>query len=117
MARVFGLLIIIMIVGLIFLGLGKQISSALQAGKRLDTSAEEVDKLQKQNRQLRERLAEVQKYSFIEEIARNKLNMGRAGETVVVVPERVVNQVLGAKKQAEEIKLPNWQGWLKLFTH
>ncbi len=117
MTRYIGLFIIVMVVGLILLGLGKQIGTALQAGKRLDTAAQQVDLLQQQNRQLKQKLAEVQKYNFIEQIARNKLNMGKPGETVVVIPEKAINQVLGAQKTLPEIKLPNWQGWLKLFIH
>jgi cell division protein FtsL len=117
MTKFLGLFFIILVVALILLGLGKQIGTALQAGKRLDTAAEEVDKLQQQNRNLREKLSDAQRYNFIEDIARNKLNMGKPGETVVVIPENALNQVLGAKKAVEEIKLPNWQGWLKLFTH
>ncbi len=117
MTKYSGLFIIVLVVGLILLGLGKQIGTALQAGKRLDTTAQQVDTQQQQNRQLKAKLAEVQKYNFIEQIARNKLNMGKPGETVVIIPEKAINQVLGAQKQIPEINLPNWQGWLKLFTH
>lgn len=115
--RFFGLFLVILVVGLILLGLGKQIATALQAAKRLDVAADQVDKLQQENRQLKDKLAEAEKYNFIEQIARDKLNMAKPGETIVVIPENAVNQVLGAKKVVEEVKLPNWQGWLKLFMH
>ena len=112
-----GIFVIVLLVGLIFLGLGKQIATALQAGQRLDNAAAEVNQLQKTNQELKSKLEEVQKISYVEEIARDKLSMAKPGETLVVVPEKAVDQVLGAQKVVQEIKLPNWQGWLKLFTH
>lgn len=117
MIRLISLLTVILIVALILFGLGRQIYLALQAGKRLDTAAEEVSNLQQQNRTLRERYTQAQKYDFIEEIARDKLNLAKSGETLIVIPERAINKVLNAQKQIPEVKLPNWQGWLKLFTH
>jgi len=112
-----GLFIICLLVGLIFLGLGKQIATALQAGKRLDDAAYQVGQLQKTNQELKSKLQEVEKIGYVEEIARDKLSMAKPGESLVVIPEKAVDQVLGAQKVVPEIKLPNWQGWLKLFTH
>ncbi len=117
MIKLFSILIIVLIVGLILFGLGKQIYFALQAGKRLDNAAEEVNGLQQQNRILREKLAQTQKYDFWEEIARNKLNLIKPGESLVIIPDQAINRVLSAQKKIEPLNLPNWQGWLKLFTH
>lgn len=96
-------------------GLGKQFYSSLQTGERLEVEIEEVDRLQKRNAQLKKRLEEVQTPQFIEEAARNKLNFSRPNETVIIIPQEEIDKVLNAEKKVEEIKLPNWQAWLRLF--
>ncbi len=110
-------MLIILLSSFFIIGLGRQISSALQASARLDQSASEASKLQDKNRLLRQQLEQVEDYSFVEEISRNKLNMVKPGETVVVIPDEVIKRVLSANTKAEEVKLPNWQGWLRLFFH
>ena len=52
---------------------------------------------------------------FIEQQARDKLGLAKEGETIVIIPEEKINQVLGMAKQVVEPRLPNWQGWLRLF--
>ncbi len=108
---------IILLVLLGLFGLGKQISKALEAGHRLDKAADNLNKLQQENRELQNRLVQVQRLEFIEEQARNKLNLAKKGETIVVIPQEEIDKVLGLNKKVKEIKLPNWQGWLKLILH
>lgn len=106
---------IILVVGLILISLIKQISESLDVGKRLDQEVEEVTKLQEENKRLKKRLEEVLKVEFIEEVARNKLNLSRANETVVIIPQEMISQVIAASQEIKEPQLPNWQGWLRLF--
>lgn len=107
----------------IFLGLlaiynlGKQISTALTAGQRLDKAVDEYSSLQEENKMLRGKLSQVSQYSFVEGVIRNKLNMSKPGETVVIIPQEAIDNILGAEKKMPEVKLPNWQGWLKLIFH
>lgn len=109
-------LIIVVIIAVILLGLGKQISTALQAGERLDREAVEVSKLQDKNNQLKKQLEEVKTYQYWERVARDKLNLVKPGETVVIIPDESVDKVLGLYEHTvEEIKTPNWQGWLNLL--
>ncbi len=96
--------------------LGQQLINSLQAGYRLDQEMAKLANLQQQNQQLRSRLKEIQSPQFIEQQARDKLNLGRSGETMVIIPQDKIDQILGLSKKVEEIKIPNWQGWLKLFT-
>lgn len=103
------------VAGLILISLIKQISESLDAGKRLDREVEEVTGLQEENKKLKRRLEEVLKLEFIEEVARNKLNLSRTNETVVIIPQEAVNQVIASNQEVKESKLPNWQGWLRLF--
>jgi len=110
-----GLLVILALTAIF--NLSKQISSAIQAGGRLDQSADELSALQQQNRKLKDQLTQASKYDFIEQIARNKLNMGKPGETVVVIPQSSIDNILGMEKKVIPVKLPNWQGWLNLIFH
>lgn len=91
-----------------------QINDALRSGERLSFQAETVYKLEAKNRELKKKLSEVQSREFIEKEARNKLGLGKVGETIVIIPEEKLKMILGASQSAE-IKLPNWLGWLKVF--
>lgn len=117
MRKLFIIIVIIIVALVILTSLGRQISNALSSGSRLDQAADELTRIQDKNRKLKEKLAEAKNPQIIESILRDKLNLQRPGETVVIIPEELLNKVLGVKKQVEEIKIPNWQGWLRLFIH
>lgn len=117
MLKKFGTLVIILILIIATLSLGRQIYSSLRSSSRLDTAADSLSKLQAENRRLKRKLEEVSQYDSLEEIARDKLGLARSGETVVIISPKDIDQVLGAQKKVEEVKLPNWQGWLKLIFH
>ena len=92
-----------------------QITDALKSGERLSTAAEKVYKLEAKNKELIQKLKEIQSPEFIEEMARNKLGLGKAGETIIIIPEEKIKEILGASNSAQEIRLPNWLGWLRVF--
>lgn len=92
-----------------------QIFSTLKAGDRLKEVTDNLQSLEVKNKELREKLEEVKKPEFIETQARDKLGLVKEGETLVIIPQEKIDEVLGMTKKIEEIKLPNWQGWLKLF--
>lgn len=92
--------------------------TAFRSGDRLSRSLEQLSKLEAQNADLKKKLAESQSLGFVEAQARDKLNLVKAGETVVIIDQKKLQAVLGAyATQSAQIKLPNWQGWLKLFWH
>lgn len=107
---------IILIVLLIGYNLIVRIMDALRSGERLSQAADKVYQLEGKNKQLKQKLKEVQSGEFIEEQARNKLGLGKAGETVVIIPEEKLNLVMGASRSAQ-VRLPNPLGWLKVFWH
>lgn len=109
--------IFILVLGMIaFLySLVNQIYSSIQAGKRLDDAAEELVRLQNKNSELKKKLVEVLSLEFVEKQARNKLNLARPGETIVIISQKEIDRVLGLNQVAAESRLPNWQAWLKLF--
>lgn len=112
--KIFLILLVVLLLGFLIKS-GEQIYNSLQADKRLSDEIESLAKLQKQNSELKKRLAEVQGVAFIEEQARDKLNFSRPGETVVVIPQEEIDKILSLENPVSEIKLPNWQGWIRLF--
>jgi len=111
---IIGLIILVLLV--IAYNLIKQIMEATKSGERLSQAADVVYQLEVKNRELKDKLKQIQSPEFIEEKIRNKLGLAKAGETVVVIPEEKLKSVLGASSSAQ-IRLPNWLGWLKLFWH
>ncbi len=113
---IFIIVIVIVAVG-ILTGLSRQIASALEASKRLEDEASQVTKLTEKNNQLKKELSDAQSPDSIEKIAREELNLAKPGETVVVIPPDLISKVIEDNKPKIEPKLPNWQGWLRLFIH
>lgn len=109
------LVTVIFIAALIAYNLVSQIGDAIKSGERLSQEVEEVYQLEAQNRQLKKRLSEIQSEEFLEEVARNKLGFGKKGETVIIIPEEKIRQILGSTASAQEARLPNWLGWWKVF--
>lgn len=107
-----GLIILISLV--VAYNLLTQIMEAAKYGERLSQAAETVYKLETKNKELKKKLSQIQSPEFIEEQARNKLGLSKQGETVVIIPEEKLKQVLGTTESAQ-IRLPNWLGWLKVF--
>lgn len=95
--------------------LGRQIYQSLGVDSRLKMETDSLLQLQKKNSELKKKLAEVGSMEFVERQARDKLNLSRPNETIMIIPEGEINKVLGAEiiKKIEEI--PNWLGWLRLF--
>lgn len=108
------ILAMVILLGLLY-GLGKQIYQSLQIGSRLDTETETLASLQKKNSELKNQLKDVETIRFIEGEARNKLNLARPNETVVIIPKEVVDKVLNSQIEQQTTQIPNWQGWLNLF--
>ena len=107
----FGLVILLTVTWNI---IGQSIST-LKSGDRFQSATDELHSLEVKNKELKEKLEQVKNPRFIETQARNKLGLVKEGETLVIIPQEKIDAVLGLAKKAEEIKLPNWQGWLKLF--
>ncbi len=109
-------LLTILAIFLLVYSLINQILAAFKSGERLSQSAEVAYSLEAKNQELRKKLTEIKSPTFIEQQARDKLGLSKKGETVVIIPEEKLRQVLGASQSAR-IRLPNWLGWLKLFFH
>lgn len=114
MSRKIGLITVLIVAAVLLYSFIGQIYNSLEAAKRLDQEQDQLDKLKKENQELKKRAQQVSSWQFIEQQARNKLGYSREGETVVIIPESELAKVLEEKKP-QEVKLPNWEGWVRLF--
>ena len=92
----------------------QQITNTIKSSDRLSTAANTVYQLEVKNRQLKQKLSQIQSAHFIEEQARNKLGLAKNGETIVIIPAEKLKQILGASQSAK-VRLPNWLGWWRVF--
>lgn len=111
------ILVVVIIAVIFFLSFGliKQISEALQSGKRLESAVDNLRRLQQENARLKNRLTEVQSEDFIEHQARNKLNFVYPQETIVVISDEEIEKVKKIIKKEEIVVLAKWQKWLNLL--
>lgn len=109
------IIVALLVMAIILYGLGKQIVDSLQSGERVGAEERKLAELQQKNAALKQRLAEVNSLPFLEAQARDKFNLARPNETVVVIPEAEIDKILQASKPPEQPKISNWQGWLNLF--
>lgn len=105
---------------LIFLGgavaifnLSWQTYSLLKRQDLFVQKEKKLAELKNKNQELKETLKGVQSQEFIEKEAREKLNMGKRGEVVVILPN---NRTIKQPNNKEE-DLPNWKKWYKLFFY
>ncbi len=105
---------IILLVFVIVYNLLVQIFDALKSGERLSVAADKVYHLQVKNKELKEKLFQTELPEFIEQQARDKLGLGKNGETVVIIPEDKLKLIMGVS-QSVEVRVPNWLGWWKVF--
>lgn len=101
---------------LVAYNLASQITAALKSGDRLSAAAEAVYQLEAKNKQLKNKLSQIQTPQFIEKQARDKLGLAKAGESIVVIPEDKLKLIMGASTSSQP-RYPNWLGWWKVFFH
>jgi len=87
--------------------------------KRIETKRQEVEDLEKEVGFLEEEIEFYQSEGFLEEEARNRLQLVKPGETLIVVPEEAqkeLNERVSQIESESENRSPNnWQEWAKLF--
>jgi len=111
--KVINLAVLVIGIGLI-ISLSRDIWRLLKAGDRLKQAQLKVQNLEEESVKLQEQKDYYQSEEFVEEQARNKLNLSKEGETVVVLPANV-RELVGRQKSKEPEKIPNWKKWQRLF--
>lgn len=111
--KVFNWLIFLVGLGLI-VSLTRDILRLLKADDRIKQAQLRVEKLERENIELSELREYYQSEAFIESQARNKLNLAREEETVVILPPNV-SELVGWQEPTEPEQIPSWRQWLQLF--
>ncbi len=113
---------LLLVIGLyLVVSLSRSIYFLSQKTKDIEDAQIRVEEDIKNNTKLNRELIEIQSPEFIEKQAREKLNMSRPKETVVVIPKELIEQTASQTatysasffNRPEEI--PNWKKWWNLF--
>ena len=107
-----------MIIFLLSIGLIVKITGDIlrltKAVRQIKTTEKQVSKLKEEKEKLSQEYQYYSSEDFIEEEARNKLNMARPGETIVILPPNL-EELLSRPKTSKESFIPNWKKWWNLF--
>lgn len=106
---------VIILTGIVLaISFSRDIIRLLKSDDRIGEAVLKVEELEEENRRLKEQEEFFASEEFVEEQARNRLNMSREGETVVLLPPNVSELVNGAVPTPAP-ELPNWKKWCQLF--
>lgn len=111
-----GILQILIIFGCIMavIGLTRSIIELRGRSNMAEERQGELDKVKKENEELKKRYEEVQTPEFVEREIRERLGLVKEGETLVLVDK---NQSPRSEQPVSnsDPQLPNWKLWTKLF--
>jgi len=93
-------------------GLIQRTFSLWQKQQIVSQTEEELERVKKENKDLKAQLEVVRQPGYKEEQARDKLFYVKPGEQIVLLPEQKTtsSEVLGENKEED-----NWMKWLTLF--
>jgi len=106
---------LILILGIyLVIVLSRELFNLLKKGERIEKMEEKIEGLKMKNQESKERLEYVKSEEFVEKEVRDKLNMAKEDEVIVVLPEGLELRDQQLEASSEE-DWPNWKRWLKLF--
>ena len=111
--KVVSLGVFLLCLGLI-VSLSRDIFRLLKVGDRVEQAQQELKELEAKNDELKAKKEYYQSEAFVEEQARNKLNLSREGETVVTLPENL-EELIAHQGPDEPEEIPVWKQWVNLF--
>ena len=112
-SRIIQFAIIILGISLI-VNLSRDILRLLKAADQVKLAEQKVEELKTEKEKLVKKKEYYQSAEFIEEEARNRLNMARPGETIVVLPANI-EELASRRQRSQTPDLPNWEKWWRLF--
>lgn len=110
--------LLILVLGIyLIVSLVQQSVSLWRAEERIKMAQRKAEEARQENEKLVEELKYVQSEEFVEKEARDKLGLGKEGETIVVLPQDLIEKKVDKvkKEQEEQEKIPNWQQWKEVF--
>ncbi|MBU1868186.1 septum formation initiator family protein [Patescibacteria group bacterium] len=109
--------IAIIIASVVTVNLGRSVINSYRGNYRLSQLQTQVELATQEIKSLQETLQKEQTNEFVEEQARNKLNLIKPGEKIVISgknPEKNNGGILGTK---QEQQWQTWEKWRYLFLH
>jgi cell division protein FtsB len=104
--------LVLLLGSLIIFNLIRSIIGLLGAEKKVGEAEKRVGELALEQEELLKKREYFESEEFVESVARDKLNLAREGETVVILPEE---EERGEGGEESVLETPNWQKWLALF--
>ena len=109
---------VLLISFILIINLSRDIWRLIKAGERLVQAEKKLEQVKEENQDLKKTKDFYQSDAFLEKQIRNKLQMAKPGEKIVVLPERLQEgsgeeEVKEGEKVNEE--MANWEKWLALF--
>ena len=95
---------------LISINLTRSVLDLLNRQEIIDETKQKLIEKREEYNKLTKELAQVQDQSFVEKQARDKLNLAREGEVVVIVPS-----ITPPQKKSEADNRDNWEKWRDAF--
>ncbi len=96
-----------------------ELSQNSQIEKEIESLKREAEKIQKNNTELREKIAYFETPEFQERIAKEKLNLQKEGENVVIVKHNSSSREEFKENTPSQNHLspeiPNWKKWWRYF--
>lgn len=106
--------IIFQIVLIVSLIRGIQVSR--KASERIAKLEQEKERLKQESEKIKKEGEYVQSEFYLEKVARDELHLAKEGETVVIVPEGVINQNKEQGISNIEGEKENWQKWWEVLS-
>lgn len=102
---------------LLIVSMGRSTYNLFGKGKSIEDAKERVAKLEKEKELLEETKKIVDSNDFVEKEARDKLGMGREGETILVLPSDEVLKKFAPSFDEERFleEKPIYRRWIDLF--
>lgn len=108
--------LIVFIIVVLGLKTFKDVTKLLAAFEKIQEVKQEILRLEKENKEMISKKDYFLSEQFIEEEARNKLNMAKPGEIIVILPPDFQKELEHKKENfLENSSLPNWKKWWQLF--
>lgn len=96
----------------VIVSLAKDTWKIRQGFSRVNEAKLKLEQEEQKNAELKRKYDLVRTEEYKERLIRDQLNMQRAGETVAVLPRKVVG--VSSKGVGTEASVENWKKWLKL---
>ena len=99
----------------LLINLSRDIWRLLHADERMKGAKKKLEQLEAERQELEEKKKDKQSDFYVEEQIRNKLGMAKPDEVILILPEELSLLREEKERKQEDLQLPNWQKWMKLF--